>query len=98
MLRCLTLDQFRVEVLQLNDAHRRYIANFPRGALFGRGHGHFSPLLGDLADYDLAPVRDVNATYRPLLVPTERRWEDVNTVDDATSKKRSLIILFLSKQ
>lgn len=96
ILRTLTIDQFRVEMRALNDPHRRYIANFHRGPLFGRGHGHFSPLLGYLAARDLVLVGDVNAAYRPFLVPTERLWGAVNTVDDATGKKRGLIVLAVS--
>lgn len=68
------------------------IVNFHRGPLFGRGHGHFSPVLGYLAERDLVLVGDVNADYKPYLVPVERLWRGVDTVDDATGKKRGLLI------
>ena len=77
----------------VNDPHFRFIANYHRGPLFGRGHGHFSPLLGYLASHDLVLVGDVNAEYRPFLVSTERLWGSVDTVDSATGKKRGLIVL-----
>ncbi len=93
VLRGLTLNQFRAEMGRLNDPHFRYIANFHRGPLFGRGHGHFSPLLGYIADRDLVLVGDVNPAYRPFLVSTERLWGAVDTVDNDTGKKRGLVVL-----
>jgi hypothetical protein len=93
VLRGLTLDQFRAEMGKLNDPQFRYIANFQRGPLFGHGHGHFSPLLGYIADRDLVLVGDVNPAYRPFLVSTERLWEAVDTVDGDTGKKRGLVVL-----
>ena len=93
VLRDLSLDQFRGEMRAVNDAHFRVIANFHRGPLFGRGHGHFSPLLGYLATRDLVLVGDVNAAYRPFLVSTERLWRATDTIDDATGRKRGLVVL-----
>jgi len=91
VLRDLTLDQFRAEVAHANDPDKRYIANFHRGPLFGRGGGHHSPIAGYLADKDLVLVADVNAKYQPWLVSTERLWKAVDTVDKATGKKRGLL-------
>jgi hypothetical protein len=96
--RGLTLDQFRGEMHAVNDPGRRYIVNFHRGPLFGRGHGHFSPLLAYLPERDLVLVGDVNANYRPFLVTTARLWAAVDTVDDATGKKRGLAVMITPGQ
>lgn len=93
VLRDLTLAQFRAEVRQLNDPHRRVIANFHRGPLFGRGHGHFSPLMAYLPGRDLVLVGDVNAAYRPFLVGTDRLWRAVTTIDPDTGKRRGLAVV-----
>jgi hypothetical protein len=93
VLRELTLDQFRAKMRELNDPHRRTIVNFHRGPLFGRGHGHFSPLLAYLPDRDLVLVGDVNADYRPFLVSTQRLWQATDTIDQATGKRRGLIVV-----
>ena len=85
------LAEFRGHLASANHPARRYIVNFHRGPLFGRGHGHFSPILGYLADRDLVLVGDVNADYRPFLVSSERLWRAANTVDDATGFARGLI-------
>ena len=77
----------------INNPRYRIIANFHRGPLFGRGHGHFSPLLAYLPDRDLVLVGDVNAAYRPFLVSTDRLWRAVDTVDPETGKKRGLAVL-----
>jgi hypothetical protein len=93
ILRNLDLERFRAEMRLVNEPHHRIIANFHRGPLFGRGHGHFSPLLAYLPDRDLVLVGDVNAAYRPFLVSTDRFWRAVNTVDPETGKKRGLAVL-----
>lgn len=93
ILRGLSLAQFRAEMRLVNDPHDRIIANFHRGPLFGRGHGHFSPLLAYLPDRDLVLVGDVNAAYRPFLVSTPRLWRAVNTVDPDSGKQRGLAVL-----
>jgi len=93
IFRSLTLEQFRAAMLSVNDPHFRIIANFDRGPLFGRGHGHFSPLLGYIAARDLVLVGDVNRAYGSFLVSTERLWTAVDTVDDSTGKKRGLVVL-----
>ncbi|MBL0914397.1 MAG: C39 family peptidase [Sphingopyxis sp.] len=86
-----SLTGFRAEMARSNDPAFRYIVNFHRGPIFGRGHGHFSPVLGYLADRDLVLVGDVNADYRPFLVSSERLWRAANTIDTATGKARGLI-------
>ncbi len=93
--RPLTLAAFRAVVARANDPALREIVNFHRGPLFGRGHGHFSPVLGYLPGRDLVFVGDVNARYRPYLVPTERLWQAAATVDTATGKPRGVLVVAL---
>ncbi|TXN72337.1 phytochelatin synthase family protein [Methylobacterium sp. WL6] len=68
VVRGLTLPAFRDLMKIGNDPDRRLIVNFHRGPLFGRGAGHFSPILGYLPDADLVFVGDVNGDYRPFLI------------------------------
>src|SRR5262249_17965883 len=72
VMRDLTLEQFRAEMLRTNDPSSRYTVNFHRGMLFGKGGGHHSPIAGYLPDKDLVFVLDVNGTFGPWLVSTER--------------------------
>ena len=87
-----SLQEFRGWMRRANDPNLRIIVNFHRGPMFGRGHGHFSPVLGYLEQQDLVLVGDVNASYRPYLAPSERLWRATDTVDDATGKERGLIV------
>lgn len=96
IVRGASLAEFRREIARANDPATRIIVNFHRGPLFARGHGHFSPVLGYLPDRDLAFVGDVNADYRPYLVPVARLWEAAGTTDSATGKPRGLLITRLS--
>jgi hypothetical protein len=91
ILRGLSLNDFRKELRKTNDPHTRYIVNFTREALFGRGHGHFSPILGYVAARDLVFVGDVNSDYKPWLVPTARLYAAQNTIDPDTHAKRGLL-------
>jgi Phytochelatin synthase len=93
VLRDLDLAQFRAELSHANDPDRRYIVNFHRGPLFGRGGGHHSPIGAYLADRDLVLVLDVNEKYHPWLVSSERLWNAVNTVDKQTHQKRGLLLI-----
>jgi hypothetical protein len=90
-LRDISLDEFRAEMAKSNDPSRRIILNFTRMPLFGRGHGHFSPILGYLADDDLVFVGDVIANFRPWLVPTSRLYEAQNTLDSSSHAKRGVL-------
>jgi Phytochelatin synthase len=90
-----TLQQFRALMRTANNPRRRMIVNFHRGPMFGRGHGHFSPVLGYLSGRDLALVGDVNAEYRPYLTPIERLWRATDTRDADTGRERGLIIVDL---
>ncbi|MET0795150.1 MAG: phytochelatin synthase family protein, partial [Polyangiaceae bacterium] len=48
VLRGLSLDEFRMHLRHSNDLDRRYLVNFQRGLLFGKGVGHHSPIAGYL--------------------------------------------------
>lgn len=93
VLRDLDLATLRTHLAASNDPTKRYIANFHRGPLFGRGHGHFSPVLGYLADEDIVFVGDVNDDFKPWLAKSERLLEAMNTTDSATDKSRGLLLV-----
>ncbi|HUS66215.1 MAG TPA: phytochelatin synthase family protein [Kofleriaceae bacterium] len=93
VLRDLDLAQLRAHLVKSNDPARRYIANFHRGPLFGRGGGHHSPIAGYLADADLALILDVNDDYRPWLVKAERLHDAVHTRDKSSGQSRGLLLI-----
>jgi len=93
LLRDMNLEAFRAELAKSNDLATRYVINFDRGPLFGRGHGHFSPILGYLAAEDLVFVGDVNGDYRPFLVSSARLYAAMNTLDSDSGQKRGLLRL-----
>lgn len=74
-----SLDALRVQLRLSNDPAFRFITNFSRAPLFGRGGGHHSPLGGYLEEEDLAFVLDVNAGYGPWLVSAARLFDAMNT-------------------
>lgn len=82
-----SVDELRAELRASNDEDRRLVTNFARAALFGGGSGHHSPIGGYLEHEDLAFVLDVNASYGPWLVSTERLFEAMSTVADWSSGK-----------
>lgn len=86
------LARFRMLLRRTNDPGVRIIANFHRGPLFGRGHGHLSPILGYLEREDRVLVGDVNADYRPFLVSSERLLQAIDTIDSETGRPRGLIV------
>ena len=90
-LREFSVETFRAEMAKSNDPSRRIVVNFTRTPLFGRGHGHFSPVLGYLPAEDLVFVGDVNANYRPWLVPTTRLFDAQNTIDSSSHAKRGVL-------
>ncbi len=85
-----TLDELRPHLRQSNDARYRYVSNFSRAPLFGRGGGHHSPLSGYLEQEDLAFVLDVNAGFGPFLVPGAKFFEAMNTSDGRGGPTRGL--------
>lgn len=91
ILRGLDLPTLRAQLVKANDPAVRFIANFHRGPLFGRGGGHHSPIAGYLPEEDLVFVLDVNPSYRPWLVSPARLLEAMNTVDSATGLRRGLL-------
>jgi hypothetical protein len=93
VLRDLTIDQLRTHLRRSNDPTVRYIVNFHRGPLFSDGGGHFSPVAGYLEDRDLAFILDVNESYRPWLVPVDRLFAAIDTIDSDGGKKRGLLLL-----
>lgn len=93
VVRDLTWDAFRAMLPELNDPSRRFVANFHRGPLFGRGGGHHSPLGGWLEADDRVLVLDVNQEYQPWLVEPRRLFEAMDTVDGSTDEKRGLLVV-----
>ncbi|HXZ17352.1 MAG TPA: phytochelatin synthase family protein, partial [Roseiarcus sp.] len=51
----------------------------------------FSPVLGYIADQDLVFVGDVNAKFKPWLVPTQRLYDAQNTIDSDSGLKRGVL-------
>lgn len=93
VLRDLTREAFRAHLQRMNDPTNRYLINFNRYPLFGVDIGHFSPLGGYLADSDLVFVLDVLDDYKPFLVPADRLYVAMDTVDSETGKKRGLLLV-----
>ncbi len=92
--RSMGVEAFRAEMRQANDPARRYVINFHRGPLFGRGHGHHSPILGYLAEEDLVFVGDVNRDFGGAwLVKSARLYEAMDTTDGTSGKTRGLIVI-----
>ncbi len=86
-----SVEALREVMREANDPERRFVSNFARGPLFGGGSGHHSPIGGYLEDEDLVFVLDVNASYGPWLVSTERLFEAMSTVADwSTGRTRGL--------
>jgi hypothetical protein len=65
--------------------------NFSRGAIFGEGVGHHSPIGGYLEEDDLVFVLDVNSRFQPWLVERERLFSAMDTRDG--EKKRGLLLI-----
>jgi hypothetical protein len=89
VLRDLSVEAFRVQLRQSNDARLRYVVNFTRKAIFGAGGGHHSPIGGYLEAEDLVFVLDVNSDFGPWLVQRERLYAAMGTLDG--QRKRGLL-------
>jgi hypothetical protein len=93
LLTGLSLDEFRMHMHHTNDSDRRYLVNFQRGLLFGKGVGHHSPIAGYLEDRDLVFVLDVNPQFGPWLVSTERLYRAASSADASSGKPRGLLLI-----
>jgi hypothetical protein len=93
VVRDFSYDQFRQHLARFNDPARRYLVNFHRGLLFGKGNGHHSPVGGYLEAENLVLVLDVNGSFEPWLVTPERLFKAVDSVDSSTGKKRGLLLI-----
>jgi len=92
VLRGFGYDEFRALLPKFNDPSQRYIANFQRGLLMGKGTGHFSPIGGYLTAEDLVFVLDVNKKYEPWLVEPRRLFDAIDSVA-SEGTKRGLLLL-----
>jgi hypothetical protein len=90
--RDLTLEELRAHLRRSNDPARRYLVNFHRGLLFGKGVGHHSPIAGYLEAEDLVLVLDVNDKFGPWLVSSERLFRAMDSIDSSSGKKRGLLV------
>jgi Phytochelatin synthase len=91
VLRDLTPEAFREHLRRANDPNRRYIVNFSRAAIFGRGVGHHSPIGGYMEAEDLVFVLDVNRDFQPWLIERSRLFSALDTFDG--DKKRGLLLI-----
>jgi len=89
--RDLDLASFRTHLWRANDPSHRYLINFQRGLLFGKGTGHHSPIAAYLEAEDLVFVLDVNEKFGPWLVTSERLFQAMDSVDSSSGKKRGLV-------
>ncbi len=90
--RDLDLEGFRQLLRNTNDPANRYIINFDRAPLFNKDIGHHSPIGGYLEEHDLVFVLDVLYEYGPFLVPTERLYKSMDTMDSESGRKRGLLV------
>jgi hypothetical protein len=93
VLRDLDAATFHDHLKHINDPDRRYIANFNRGPLFAKAGGHHSPLAAYLDTEDLVLVLDVNDSYKPWLVKSDRLLAAINTRDPGTKQSRGLLLI-----
>lgn len=91
VLRGLNLKAFREELRETNNPLRRYIINFQRGLLFGKGVGHHSPIAGYLEAQDLVFVLDVNKKFGPWLAKSDRLFRAMDSLDSSSGKKRGML-------
>lgn len=88
-----TLEQLRHALRATNREPERWIANFDRSVLFGRGPGHHSPVAGYLEDEDLALVLDVGPRFGPWLTSSADLHRALSRPDRITRQPRGLLRL-----
>ncbi len=93
VLRGLDLATFRQHLMLANEPGRRYVVNFSREPLFGKGGGHHSPIAGYLVAQDLVLVLDVNQSFGPWLVKPARLLAAMNTMDEDARSLRGLLLI-----
>jgi hypothetical protein len=93
LLRDLTPTELQRHLRRSNDSSCRYLVNFHRGLLFGKGVGHHSPIGGYLEAEDLVFVLDVNESFGPWLVERERLFRAIDSIDGARGRKRGLLLI-----
>jgi hypothetical protein len=91
VLRDLSAEDFHEHLRRSNDPNSRYVVNFSRGPIFGKGVGHHSPIAGYLEDEDKVLVIDVNQDYKPWLIERDRLFEAMDTLDG--DLKRGLLLI-----
>lgn len=93
VLRGLDLAGFRQHLRRVNEPDRRYIVNFSRTPLFGKGGGHHSPIAAFLEAEDLVLVLDVNQAFGSWLVKSADLLAAMNTHDDSAQAMRGLLLI-----
>ena len=74
------------------------IVSYSRSALKQSGSGHFSPIGGYCAEFDLVLIMDVaRFKYPPHWVPLSLLYQAMCSVDDETGVSRGYLIVGLSK-
>lgn len=91
VLRDLSAEEFHEHLRRSNDPRYRYVINFSRSPIFGKGVGHHSPIAGYLEEEDEVLVIDVNEDYKPWLVERERLFAAMDTYDG--DLKRGLLLI-----
>lgn len=88
-----SVDEFRRLVVMcstLSDTH--LVSSYHRKAFKQTGTGHFSPIGGYHASTDMVLILDVaRFKYPPHWVPLELLWEAMDTMDEATRRRRGYV-------
>ena len=83
-----------IEVSQNSDANQFIIVNFSRKHLGQTGIGHFSPIGGYHAAFDLALILDVaRFKYPPYWVPLKQLWESMGEEDVHSRESRGYFLV-----
>jgi len=84
---------FRELLESLDSPQRRLIANFDREPLHGVSLGHFSPIAGYDPASDRVALLDVTPGFGIQLVPVDKLYEAINTMDPMSGRSRGLIVI-----